>query len=108
LTGVFLDPPYSAEAGRDDSLYAHDDLRVAHDARAWALEHGDDPLMRIALCGYEGEYEMPGTWECFAWEAPGGYGSMGNGRGRENAKRERVWFSPHCLRANHPVQAELF
>lgn len=22
---------------------------------------------------------------------------VSNGRGRENSKRERVWFSPHCL-----------
>ena len=25
-------------------------------------------------------------------------GSQGNGAGRENAGRERIWFSPHCLR----------
>lgn len=41
---------------------------------------------------------MPDTWECVAWKANGGYGSLGNGRGRENAGRERVWFSPHCLK----------
>jgi hypothetical protein len=30
LTAVVLDPPYSAEAGRDGDLYAIDDLDVAH------------------------------------------------------------------------------
>lgn len=98
LTGVFLDPPYADTAGRDGELYAHDDLNVAHDVRKWAIENGDKPLLRIALCGYEGEHEMPDTWECVAWKAPGGYGSQGEGSGRENCGRERIWFSPACIR----------
>lgn len=101
LTGVFLDPPYSAEAGRDNGLYAVDDLSVAHDVRAWCLANGDNPLMRIALCGYDGEghdeLEAHG-WTAHTWKAQGGYGSRGNGNGRANATREVVWFSPHCLR----------
>lgn len=36
-------------------------------------------------------------WTPVYWKAPGGYGSQGNGRGRENAKREVIWFSPFCL-----------
>jgi hypothetical protein len=102
LTGVFLDPPYSAEAGRDATLYAAEDLTVAHAVREWAIAHGDDPLLRIALCGYEGEHAMPDTWEEVAWKAKGGYGSQGDGAGRENASRERVWFSPHCLSGHQP------
>jgi hypothetical protein len=66
--------------------------------RAWALDNGDNPFLRIALCGYEGEHTMPDSWECIAWKAGGGYGSQGNGAARENAGRERIWFSPHCLR----------
>lgn len=66
LTAVFLDPPYAGKAGRDRDLYAVEDLTVSEAVRAWALEHGDDPKLRIALCGYEGEHEMPETWECVA------------------------------------------
>lgn len=66
LTAVFLDPPYADTAGRDADLYRRDSLSVAHDVRRWAVEHGDDPRMRIALCGYEGEHEMPDSWECMA------------------------------------------
>lgn len=94
-TGVFLDPPYASD--RDD-VYNHDSFEVAHAVRQWALENGDNPQLRIALCGYDGEHAMPESWECVAWKAAGGYGSQGNGRGRENAARERIWFSPHCLR----------
>ena len=93
LTGVFLDPPYSSKAGRCDAIYACDDLSVAFKVREWALANGDDPKMRIALCGYEGEHEMPSDWECVAWKANGGYsGDTGNNR------KERIWFSPHCLK----------
>jgi len=96
-TAVFLDPPYSEDADRAE-LYSSEDLSVAHAVRQWALENGDNPQLRIALCGYDGEHAMPESWECVAWKAAGGYGSQGNGRGRENAARERIWFSPHCLK----------
>ena len=107
LTGVFLDPPYSAEADRQGDLYRMDDLDVAHAVREWALQWGDDPRCRIALCGYEGEHTMPDDWKVYRWKAKGGYGSQGNGRGRENADREVVWFSPHCIRAAN-LQPSLF
>ena len=97
LTGVFLDPPYSAEAGRDNELYAVEDLSVAHVVREWAIEHGSDKRLRIALCGYDGEHDMPDAWECFEWKAKGGYSSQGE-TDNDNARRERIWFSPHCLR----------
>jgi hypothetical protein len=54
--------------------------------------------MRIALCGYEGEHEMPDSWECVPWKARGGYSSQGENAARENTYRERIWFSPHCLK----------
>jgi DNA adenine methylase len=98
LTGVFLDPPYGDNAGRDMTIYRVESGTVAADVQAWALAHGDDPLMRIALCGYEGEHVIPGSWECLAWKTAGGYSSEGT-RGSENAARERVWFSPHCAKA---------
>lgn len=99
-TAVFLDPPYSAAAGRDPSIYAEEDLDVAHAVREWALANGGNPKLRIALCGYEGEHAMPASWRCVAWKAPGGYAaSAGN---KANAQRERIWFSPHCLAERQP------
>jgi hypothetical protein len=108
LTAVFLDPPYSTEADRADGLYGTDDPSVAHDVREWAIANGDNPLLRIALCGYAGEHDMPEGWEAVAWKAHGGYGSQGNGRGRDNADREVVWFSPHCPKRNRAQQPSLF
>ena len=98
LTGVFLDPPYSAEAGRAE-VYSQEDFAVAHAVRDWCLANGDNKLLRIALCGYEGEHNelQQWGWRVHAWKAAGGYGSQGSGRGRDNAGKERIWFSPHCL-----------
>jgi hypothetical protein len=100
VSAIFLDPPYSAEAGRDNQLYSTDSGTVAHDVRQWCLENGDNPLLRIALCGYSGEghevLEAHG-WHAHAWKANGGYGNQGKGRGRANKHREVIYFSPHCL-----------
>ena len=106
LTAVFLDPPYALEC-RDADIYREDSMDVAHAVREWAIGHGDNPLMRIALCGYEGEHDMPDGWECVAWKAHGGYGSQGEGLGRENAHKERIWFSQACIQAAGSPQMAL-
>jgi len=77
---------------RDAFLYAEDVGGLSDRVREWALEHGDDPELRIALCGYAGEHKMPG-WTEHAWKAARGYAAENN----ENRERERIWFSPHCL-----------
>lgn len=107
LTGVLLDPPYDNEERA--LCYNHDGPEesgrsVWWRAYRWAIDHGGDPLLRIALCGYEHEEaSFPPGWTCVAWKASGGYGR--SDRGKANARRERVWFSPHCLAAE---QGRLF
>lgn len=94
LTAVFLDPPYDMRVvsqsgtGRDgaapsDALYSHHSNDVSAEVREWAIANGDNRLLRIALCGYDGEHAMPESWECVAWKAAGGYGSQASGRGRD-------------------------
>lgn len=109
LTAVFLDPPYSGDE-RDGSLYSVDNHTVAAEVREWAIANGDNPLMRIALCGYDTEHgdAMPDGWHAYSWKANGGYGSLGNGRGRANAGREVVWFSPYCLNQANDEPLPLF
>jgi hypothetical protein len=96
-TAVFLDPPYADTAGRDARLYRTDSESVAHDVREWCLDRGNDPDMRICLCGYDGEHVMPDSWDCVEWKANGGYGNFSKQHDNPNARRERLWFSPHCL-----------
>lgn len=89
---VFLDPPYSDEL-RARGLYS-EDHDVAADVAEWARKHGDDPDLRIALCGYAGEHKMPG-WREVEWTGVRGYAGADN----DNRSKERIWFSPHCLEA---------
>lgn len=91
--GILLDPPYSDGKMR----YAAGSGNVSADVAAWAIEHGDNPLNRIVLCGYEGEHTMPDSWRVVEWKTNGGYGSQAQGQGRANSRRERLWLSPACL-----------
>jgi len=99
--GVFLDPPYSDAADRDNNLYSVDSLDVAHDVRAWCIANGDNPRYRIVLAGYHDEHahEMPSTWRMTAWKANASFkSSNGGGKNDFNRHKERLWLSPHCLR----------
>jgi hypothetical protein len=124
VCGIFLDPPYSAEAGRDMHLYTEESGDVAHAVREWCLAHGDDLQYRIVLAGFAGEgheeLEEHG-WRCVEWFKPGflkgGMAQLGTKRAREEEGeeavahqqgRERLWLNPHCLRADPPAQRELF
>ncbi len=99
-TGVFLDPPYGTGADRDANLYSTDSLTVAADVMKWCLEYGNKPGMRIVLAGYAGEgheeLESHG-WTVDQWAAAGGYGNRSQ-KGKDNAKKERLWCSPGCNR----------
>ena len=95
LTAILLDSPYALAERRRD-LY-REDRDIADEVRAWAIKNGNNPLLRIALCCYTGE-PMPAGWTEFRWKANGGYGNQSDNRARENAGKEVVWFSPHCLR----------
>jgi len=98
-TAVILDPPYSSE--RSMGVYVVDSPDVAHAVREWALARGDDRQYRIALCGHEGEHAMPDSWRVHKWSATGGYSGCAKKaeRGKANKHLERIWFSPHCVRA---------
>jgi hypothetical protein len=105
--GVFLDPPYLGDV-RTADLYAVDDHTIANDVRAWCLENGDDPRLRIVLAGYseEHDHEMPASWRRVRYSASKAYGSSaGGGQNESNRHKECLWFSPHCI---DPAQASLF
>jgi len=110
LTGVVLDPPY-ARRGRATGLYvgdgrAEDEREPAIRARDWAIANGADPHLRIAYCGYDDGFTWPEGWTVHAWKAGGGYGNQAKGeagRGRANAHRERIWFSPGCFPVSQQI-----
>jgi DNA adenine methylase len=93
-TAIFFDPPYLTS----ESVYSAS--AVYQQVVEFCLERGGDPQLRIALCGYEGEGadELVGAgWSEIAWQSNGGYGNCRKSGKNENNKRERIWFSPHCL-----------
>jgi hypothetical protein len=111
LTGVFLDPPYPSrqkgKQSRSSKLYATDgtasDLdKLRDEVLAWCLGHGDNRLIRVALACYERDgYETlvaDHGWSVVEWESQGGYGNRSGEKGKKQRKRERLLFSPHCLR----------
>jgi hypothetical protein len=112
VVGIFVDPPYSAEAGRSD-VYTEEDLAVAHDVREWARERGRDKDTRIVLAGYEGEHESLAAdgWRAVEWYRAGflrgGMGHTGKSTTHQQ-HRERLWLSPHCLGVSGVPQGSLF
>ena len=91
-TAYFLDPPYKGY----DAPYGC--APVAADVESWARENGH---VRVALCGHDGDYDLPG-WEVVRWKRPRlTYG------GAETTDREAIWFSPACEKVK-PRQGSLF
>ena len=98
--GVFLDPPYGE--GFDVS-YEDGTGDVARDVWAWAVEHGDNPRLRIVVAGYDDGRELPEGWRVVERVENGGYTHTAKKNGANaNRKRERLWLSPHCLRDAEP------
>lgn len=91
---IFFDAPYDPKL-RSARTYADDEPGTSVAVREWCLEHGDDPELRIALCGYLEEHDnhMPHTWARHRWTGARGYAGEGN----DNRTKETIWFSPHCL-----------
>lgn len=98
ITGVFLDPPYDYK-GRD-KVYREEN-NIFSDVCRWAIANGDDPRLRIVLCGYEGACYIPDTWKVHEWKSNGGFGNLANDRGKANASKERIYFSPYCFNVNN-------
>lgn len=93
ITGILLDPPYLT-----GSMEYAGGGAIARDVERWCRENGAHPLLRIALCGHDGDYDLPG-WDVWRWKARGGYGNAGGADEDDNRHREAIWFSPHCLGA---------
>jgi DNA adenine methylase len=95
ITSIFLDPPY--DLSNRDKVYDND-KPIYYDVCRWAIDNGNNCKMRIAVCGYENDFIFPENWQVFAWEANGGMANLGESNGRKNKSRERIYFSPHCLK----------
>ena len=106
--GVFLDPPYG-EGSMDYAGGGNTSGDIAADVWAWACDSWRPPgasraEVRICVAGYEDGRTVPDGWVTVEWDANvsargAGYGNHGaSGEAKANARRERLWFSPNCLR----------
>jgi DNA adenine methylase len=82
--GYLLDPPYGGDHLVD--YQPGHDRGVAEKVRGWCQEHGQDPSLRIVLCGYGAEHDslLSSGWTRHEWEA------------RRAKGQEVLWASPHC------------
>jgi len=88
VVGILLDPPYPRHLR--DFNYNTDGEDIWYRAARWAVANGDNPRLRIAVCGYndaDSDALFPSEWRRFVWRR------VGVGR---NKDRECIWFSPHC------------
>jgi hypothetical protein len=95
ITAIFLDPPYEM---KDRSKVYKEDSDIYSKVCEWAILNGDNSKLRIAVCGYEG-YKFPDSWKEVSWQTNGGLANQGlpDSRGKINSKKEKIYFSPHCI-----------
>lgn len=81
-TAVFFDPPYKGH----EFLYA--DGTSLDGVVEWCRASAH---LRIALCGHQGDYDLPG-WSVTTWSR-----KRKTYNGGSTTASEAIWFSPACL-----------
>jgi len=96
-TAFFFDPPYL----KYERMYQSGaDVPVAKAVEQWCRDN--EAGHRIALCGFKGDYDLPG-WEQLDWSR----GRMCYG-GNKTTDSECIWFSPDCLHPDEQAQIDMF
>lgn len=106
ITAIFLDPPYSMENRYKVYKNENDIFKEVCD---WAVQHQDIPNLRLAVCGYDGDYEFDDSWEKFSWQANGGLANHRGdaaSNGKLNKKREVIYFNKNCIKT-HMIDATI-
>ena len=88
MVGLFLDPPYSVSP--DMYAVCKD---VTAEVREWCKAAGDNPNVKIALCGFEADGHdelLNHGWQKIEGKA----GGSGYNKNKADHKRERIYLSP--------------
>ncbi len=106
LTGLFLDPPYTLGAMDYAAGGVGGDL--ATEVRDWCAANGNNPLLRIVLCGHAGEHDalLAHGWHTRTWTARKGYALTDEAVA--NSAGETLWCSPHCVPPMGAANGDLF
>jgi DNA adenine methylase len=95
---IFLDPPYSSSFDRQTYGADLDDSDgLPEEVYTWCETHGEDPDLRIAVCGYTQNWDPPESWYEMTWTTQGGWARKSDDPNPDAQKEECVWFSPHCI-----------
>ena len=104
--GVFLDPPYAPALNRSKgaTVYHADEASIADDVRAWCIEWGARPWLRIVLAGHAGEHDalLAHGWRRVDWTSGGMAGGGYAAKGAIKDRQEALWASPACLSLDLP------
>ena len=105
LTAVFLDPPYTK--GDMDYSAGGVGTDLPLEVQAWCAGNGDNPQLRIVLCGHAGEHDalLAHGWHTRTWNAGSGYAK--SAEANANRLSETIWCSPHCV-PERSVMQDLF
>lgn len=103
LTGLFLDPPYTK--GAMDYAVGGCGGDLAMEVQAWCAANGNNPKLRVVLCGHVGEHDalLAHGWHTRKWLARKGYALTDEAIA--NSAGETLWCSPHCV---SPVESGNF
>jgi hypothetical protein len=95
ITALFLDPPYTK--GNMDYAAGGVGTTLPMEVQAWCADNGQNPALRIVLCGHAGEHDalLQHGWHTRTWTALSGYARSEDAV--ENYQSETLWCSPHCL-----------
>ena len=106
LTALFLDPPYTKGAMDYTAQGTGGDLAL--EVQQWCAANGNDPLLRIVLCGHAGEHDalLNHGWHTRAWTARKGYALTDEAVA--NSASETIWCSPHCVALQPTGNLDLF
>lgn len=98
LTAIFLDPPYTKGAMDYAAGGVGTDLPLQ--VQSWCAANGDNPKLRIVLCGHAGEHDalLAHGWFTTEWTARKGYAVTDEAV--ENSASETLWCSPNCIRSD--------
>ena len=110
--GIFFDPPYAHDVGRDEGIYDKESANVSREVAEWAIERGKLDTYRIVIAGYADEHPslIDAGWRVLPWKARAGYANIGKGQSRSKANRHReaLFFSQHCIGAADEKNMVLF
>jgi len=103
--GVFLDPPYTPalNRGKGATVYHTDEASIADDVRAWCIEWGARPWLRIVLAGHAGEHDalLAHGWRRVDWTLETRHGNAARAK-MDGDRQEALWASPACLSLDLP------